>query len=108
MKLPTIPVFLGDEEQYRCFSRSGVDPKKVVAVIEGHFMLSVYPRPSVLSTEKLIPARLTGLVLSAGLRSSNRKQSKSSDHNLYDSGSCETAQLVHFKSVKPQASNSRV
>jgi hypothetical protein len=61
LDLPVL-VWCSAEEQYRRFSRNAVDPKEVIAVIEYYLSLGVYPRPSVLCIQELIPAGLALLV----------------------------------------------
>jgi hypothetical protein len=49
LELPIL-VWCCPEQQYRRFSRNAVDPKEVLAVIEHHLSLGIYPRPIVLRT----------------------------------------------------------
>jgi hypothetical protein len=99
LELPIL-AWCSAKQQYRRFSSDAVDAKEVLALIEHHLMLSIYPRPSVLRVQKLIPARLTLLVLSARLRGSHRKESNGRDQNGYDISSRHDMFSFQFTTTK--------
>jgi hypothetical protein len=75
------------ESQNIRFSRNGVDSKQLILVVHYELVLRVCGQPFVLSTQELIPTRLSLLALSARLRGSYRNYGGDCDQNDYDIGS---------------------
>jgi hypothetical protein len=61
------------EGQYSRVSRNSVDPKQLILIVHYQLALGVCRQPFVLSAQKLIPARLSLLALSARLRGPYRE-----------------------------------
>jgi hypothetical protein len=100
LELP-ISVFLKNEDQYRCFSRSGVNPKKMAALVVRQLALGIFLRPSVLSAEKLIFASLPLLNLGACRLGRRREQPRHYDHDNQDIVSAHNSLLQAIIAKRP-------